>query len=533
MEDEERLLSGAPAPAQDDTRLLMAARAGLLAGMPPAAPACASRAAWLACAVLAAASVGTVIAARDMVQRAVLSPALATQVTLVTMMANGYRQSIRRELDGWPSSAGEQALLFEQNWRCFAALHNLTLYIERTDSGSFPRTDVGLRGAALHHWKAQPGAPAEERLRRPPPYHPFWMKVELLRRYLPHAQWVVWFDADALFLSLPTSPAQLLARVASPSTDLVVLGSRAAGSPADELASAQCACIFAVRNTAGGAWFVERWHALRGRTVLWGDQGAFNQAAIEMALRFAATLAAGPGAPPWHTRAWDGVTSPCLPPHWAWAENDTRTQADCLARTARELRATHGMPGFDERSGWPVAWSTELAGNYNGFRLAGESNAWMFSRAASRARWPAVRAQLERSVLRAGARGELDGDAPMPRLLAHTKSGPMFPLATIYRQSTLPRLVRTCAQAIACANATAFVRNALFAQPPGAAHVTSGAAVCNGRRGDTALSSVRARLAHLWRAVHIAHAWKSAGMTDAVLASPIDVAIEPPRARTT
>lgn len=455
------------------------------------------------------------------VQRALLSPDRATGITLVTMVAHGYRPSVHRDADGWPRSGREQMALYESNWRCYAALHRYQLYVERTDSGSFPRTDVGLRGEALAYWKAQPGAPPEAKLRLPPPYHPYWMKVVLLRRYLPQpaVKWVVWFDADVLFISLPTDLAALLERAASPSADLVVFGKAIGSTPADELRGALCACIFAVRNSPGGAWFVERWYALRHRTVQWGDQGALNQAVIEMNLRYAAALAAGPGAPPWHAQAWDNVTSPCLAAHWSIGEHDTRTPAACLARVAHQLRAERGMPTLDERSAWPVAWSTELAGNYNAFRLPGAGSAWMYNRTLQRQRWPAVRAQLADSLLRHNAPRGAGGAAPLPRLLAHTKTGPRFPLATLYHRSALPALAKTCPAAIGCANASEFVRGAYAVDGAASGAAISsllfgtpgrGAAECRGRRGDAALRSVSARLAHAWRALR-AHYLRSHG----------------------
>ncbi|KAJ1619324.1 hypothetical protein T492DRAFT_1086500 [Pavlovales sp. CCMP2436] len=197
---------------------------------------------------------------------ALQSPTLATAVTIITFSPPGHAaKQMRKDRSGWPRSGEEGVRAYEENWRCYAALHGHSLFIERQDTGAFPSSDTGLRGAELAHAAAQPGAPNMSVLSQPNKYTPHWMRLLLFERFLPHASWVVWIDADALFLSLPNSLSSVLDRAAGPANDLVVFANFASQDPSGEFErSVLCSCVFAVRNTPGGFWFIRRWGAPAG-----------------------------------------------------------------------------------------------------------------------------------------------------------------------------------------------------------------------------------------------------------------------------
>ncbi|KAG8458352.1 hypothetical protein KFE25_011736 [Diacronema lutheri] len=160
---------------------------------------------------------------------------------------------------------------YEVNWRCYAQLHNYTLVIERDDDAARWRFERNGDLGDAEVWKGSDEGHVDLRS-LPAPYSPFWVKVDLLERFLPGADWAVYFDADALFVALPTRFEEVVSQVASPSTDLFVVGSAQLLDSADIVEHTLCAGLFAVRNSPGGWWFVRRWFALRHQDNLWGDQ---------------------------------------------------------------------------------------------------------------------------------------------------------------------------------------------------------------------------------------------------------------------
>jgi hypothetical protein len=356
-----------------------------------------------------------------------------TLITLNPLGKVGWRDRFSQDENGWPSSSDVRRAAYEDNWRCYAWLHGYRLVIERDDQ--------------LARWRFPAPTAANETasadsLQRPAPYSPFWVKVELLERELPRAQWVVYLDSDALFLSLPERIERVLGRVARANTDLVVAANKAGEDAATTLAHTLCACVFAVRSSPGGWWFVRRWFALREHDNLWGDQGAFHHAVLEMHLRHDAARRAGAHAPPWHSPSYDGIVSPCLHAHWS--QCDAALDIGCISRTMRALDA---RPRADELTAWPVAWSTELVTNL-GINLASGS-------------WERRKAQVAKHVTRGGQE--------RPVLVAHSKTGLKYPLLSIYHASKLERLARLCPAQLALLNASSFVRAALLGTADGRA----------------------------------------------------------------
>jgi hypothetical protein len=248
-----------------------------------------------------------------------------------------------------------------------------------------------------------------------------------------------------------------------------------------------CACVFALRRSAGGRWFARRWWALRGRTATWGrtggDQGAFQHAVVEMNMRHAAALAAGAGAGAWHSVGYDAVVSPCLPAHWTLATQPAQ-ELDCLARVLARLERA-GLPRLDERSAWPVAWSTELAGQFQTVRIPGRGAGW--GRNLTRD-WPEVERVVGERVRRHGVAPELARGHP--RLLAHSKTGRQSPLMTLYARGALRSLAQACPAALACAEPGAFVAGALLGagpQPYALPAVPPDASCLRGRAADASV----------------------------------------------
>mmetsp|Transcript_14111 Transcript_14111/g.32902 ORF Transcript_14111/g.32902 Transcript_14111/m.32902 type:complete len:149 (-) Transcript_14111:67-513(-) len=117
---------------------------------------------------------------------------------------------------------------------------------------------------------------------------------------------------------------------------------------------------------------------------------------------------------------------------------------------ARELTKLPGLPFADERTHWPVAWSTELAVNMGNLRRReGQSVV-----------------EQERAVARKVTR---DGKS-RPVLLAHSKTGDKYPLLSMYRSRTIAELAHRCPPGIAHANASEFVQGALLTADPSPAY---------------------------------------------------------------
>jgi hypothetical protein len=348
-----------------------------------------------------------------------------TLITLNPLGEVGWHGKDSQDVRGWPRSADVRRTAYENNWRCYAWLHGYRLVIERDDQAA--------------RWQFPPSASnatvSADPLQQPPLYSPFWVKVELLERELPGAQWVVYLDSDAIFIALPERIEHVLGRVAGPSTDLVVAANYFGEDAATTLAHTLCACVFAVRNSPGGWWFVRRWFALREHDNLWGDQGAFHHAVLEMHLRHDAARRAGEHAPPWHSPSYDGIVSPCLHAHWS--QCNAARDIPCIAGVMRAL-ASH--PTADELTSWPVAWSTELVTNL-GMNLANDP-------------WGYKKAQVAKHVTRGGQE--------RPVLIAHSKTGLQYPLLSMYHVTTLERIARLCPSQITLLNASSFVRETLL-----------------------------------------------------------------------
>mmetsp|Transcript_40451 Transcript_40451/g.99916 ORF Transcript_40451/g.99916 Transcript_40451/m.99916 type:complete len:563 (+) Transcript_40451:96-1784(+) len=433
---------------------------------------------------------------------ALQSPTLATAVTIITFSPPGHAaKQMRKDRSGWPRSGEEGVRAYEENWRCYAALHGHSLFIERQDTGAFPSSDTGLRGAELAHAAAQPGAPNMSVLSQPNKYTPHWMRLLLFERFLPHASWVVWIDADALFLSLPNSLSSVLDRAAGPANDLVVFANFASQDPSGEFErSVLCSCVFAVRNTPGGFWFIRRWWALRGKAPPANDQSAFHHVVLEMHLRYAASLSAGPSAPPWHVRIYDSTISPCLHAHWALTE--AKPDLRCITFAFKRLSSHGGLPALDQRTAWPVAWSTELAGQFLTTNVAGVGASWV--RNLTRW-WPLVEKTIGNNIFREGAPAGSE-----PRLIAHSKTGFTSPFMTMYHRSLLPTLVRECPAFLGCLDASQFLKGAFLGRTPQAWRppILNTTAQCNGRRGGARLRGVWCRLAAACRVLtHVGVEW--------------------------
>lgn len=330
----------------------------------------------------------------------------------------------RQDEHGWPNNASERRQTYESNWECYARLHSYRLVIERNDS--------------LALWRFPEDGAQQELGKQPPRYSPFWVKYELLERHLPTTKWALWFDSDVVFVSLPDRLEPLLSRLASPTTDLIVLGSQGA-DVADLLRSTLCACIFAVRNSAGGWWFALRWFALRKFDNLWGDQGAFAHAVLEMHMRYNASIDPNGDGLPWYTPSYASIKSPCLHSHWSLSS--AAVDLPCIGEA---MRALAGRPAVDTRTDWPVAWSSELAASMNGNQDEG--------------RWPEKRERVTQRVMR----NKRTGPADRPVLMAHTKTGFRHPLMTMYHKGAISRLAELCPAQITAVNSTVFVQGALL-----------------------------------------------------------------------
>lgn len=200
-------------------------------------------------------------------------------LALVTLNPFRATASMSNDSTGWPGTIEEGRLAYELNWRCYAKLHGYTLYIERDDQSArhlFPPSEKGLTGALLARWAARASTRHPELLPLPPPYSPFWCKVVLVERFLPTSPWVLYYDSDAIFVSLPSRLEDVLSRVASDATDLVVITNTFQIKMA--VKTRLCACIFAVRSTPGGWWFLKRWLQLSRIDASFGDMGSFSQA---------------------------------------------------------------------------------------------------------------------------------------------------------------------------------------------------------------------------------------------------------------
>lgn len=474
----------------------------------------ARHAALRACALaLVAAGAGLALAnrfaLRPWLERIELEPVISTRIAIVTVAVGDYASfSFRPDRDRWPPNGAAGARAYDDNWRCYAALHGVSLFVEREDRwGAFPSSDRGLVGPALDAAAKLPGA-SLERLALPPPYSALWAKVRAVQRYLPYADWVVWMDADALFAALPTPLAELLERARHPAVDLVdlvVFGNDVNGLASSEAANTLCSCVWAVRNSPGGWWFMRRWHALRTRTQLWADQGAFQHAVLEMHLRYASWRAAGgaraaaggaraPGAPPWHAREYDAVTSPCLRAHWSLA--DAAVDLQCLADAFRRLERAAPGPGalrpLDFPAEWPVAWSTELGAQFQTVRVAGVGTDWQrgFNRY-----WPQLKGTMGNRLVRNGSLAP--GAAAHPRLVAHSKTGRAYPFMTLYHRGAGVRLAAECPVELACVDARAFIDGAFLADDAHAYRlpaVPAGSSCLRGRAPGTRLNSALERL---------------------------------------
>jgi len=249
----------------------------------------------------------------------------AARIVMITFFPPSYTSHFRRGDDGWPSDK-EGTSLYVDNWNCYASLHGYQLVTERVDWGSFPANDTGLSGFALEAVFAardseHKNAAGLAELKKPKPWSPKWMKVPLLRRHLPLADWALWFDGDALFISLPSSLNDVIRGLFDTDVVIFATGMQRVG----EVLAQGCNCIFLVRNSPGGWWFINRWWALRARSQQWVDQGAWQQAIAEMLLRQrAAAFDAGDTEWPFgtsrrvHKDAWllkKKPTPHLIPPH--------------------------------------------------------------------------------------------------------------------------------------------------------------------------------------------------------------------------
>jgi len=405
---------------------------------------------WAACVIIACllwyashAALFRLRPSERMPQSAGQPPAVGAKIVLLTLDPRGaigwigdssWRRESPRDLVGWPGRLRDMHRQYEVNWRCYAQLHNYTLVIERDDDAARWRFERNGDLGDAEVWKGSDEGHVDLRS-LPAPYSPFWVKVDLLERFLPGADWAVYFDADALFVALPTRFEEVVSQVASPSTDLFVVGSAQLLDSADIVEHTLCAGLFAVRNSPGGWWFVRRWFALRHQDNLWGDQGAFHHAVLEMHLRHNATRSSGAKAPPWYAKAYDSVASPCLRAHWSLS----RQPADirCVGNAMRSLR---DRPFVDMRTEWPVAWSSQFGLDLNGMFMRGP--------------WSQMISDLHGNFTRRRS----------PPLLAHTKTGRKFPLSALYYRNAIHGLAMSCPPAIARADPADFVRGAVFGE---------------------------------------------------------------------
>jgi len=200
-------------------------------------------------------------------------PVRSGRITLITLNPLRPTASMANDSTGWPGTIEEGRRVYEANWRCYAKLHGYRLHIERNDQSArhlFPPSAVGLTGDELARWsEAGRRVSKPELLRLPPPYSPYWVKPVLVERYLPTSPWVLYFDSDAIFLALPSRLEDVLQRVTTSATDVVVITNTLEIKMT--VKARMCACIFAVRSSPGGWWFVRRWAALRTRDNLFGD----------------------------------------------------------------------------------------------------------------------------------------------------------------------------------------------------------------------------------------------------------------------
>lgn len=395
------------------------------------------------------------------------APSPTGPIALVTLNPFRTSASMNNDTEGWPGTIEEGRRVYELNWRCYAQLHGYVLYIERDDQAArhlFPPSEQGLTGAALELWSTRTSRP--ERLRLPAPYSPFWVKTVLVERHLPAHPWVLYFDSDVIFLALPSRLEDVLGRVTTAATDLVVITNTQSIGLA--VKSRLCACIFAVRSSPGGWWFVRRWFQLRKQDSTFGDMGAFSHTVVEMHLRHAAALRAranaGPGrsaAAPWHAPQYDTVTSRCLHPHWALTERMGDYQ--CMERAMRSLMAglpPSERPRVDTPTSWPVAFSTELAANVQQRQmgLIGFGGGLFVPRKSN---YPQRLERVQKLILR----WESPGYAPshtLPALMAHHKTGKHFILLSLYHKTAIARIARACSRRIRCIHPITFVNRSLL-----------------------------------------------------------------------
>jgi hypothetical protein len=376
---------------------------------------------------------------------------LPASVVLITFFPPEYTSHFKPRTPGdWPT-VREGVALYLDSWHCYVSLHNYALVTERIEFDGFPTSDVGLRGPALDiALSALPFNASAQRaaLRQGQPWHPNWIKAPLLRRHLPLHSWVVWFDADSVIVSLPTrvetalgdacDGGEVAAFGADGCADVVAFG-RKPNAHVGVLIAETAAAVFAVRNSAGGAWFLQRWWELRARCAQWHDQGAFMNALLEMVLRQRAAALDG-DASGWLGAAYDSVESPCLDAHWSIGVDDTVRLEACLARA---LPAGAGVEVHDRKTGrlravraGPLAFSFILAAN-----LANVGSA----------RWDTHKARA-----RLAQAGE-------PPVFMHTKLGMHNPFADVYREGAIGELARACHPNLRCVDAATFAQHAFAA----------------------------------------------------------------------
>lgn len=180
----------------------------------------------------------------------------------------------------------------------------------------------------------------------------------------------------------------------------------------------------------------------------------------------AAAAAHGAPPPPWHSAHFDSVVSPCLHVHWSLADsqNDYHCMAVQMMQVLTEFGGTadpDGPPRVDEPTGWPVAWSTELAANVQRRQmgLVGYGGATFVP---SKRNYPARLAVVRDLVLRRRAREQWPARAVQPALLAHHKTGKHYILTSLYHRTAIDKLARACPRRIACVEPLSFVNGSLF-----------------------------------------------------------------------
>ncbi|KAJ1628206.1 hypothetical protein T492DRAFT_1019527 [Pavlovales sp. CCMP2436] len=376
----------------------------------------------------------------------------APRIVMITFFPPSYTSHFRRtRRTAWPSDE-EGTSIFVDNWNCYSSLHGYQLVTERVDWGSFPN-GTGLSGAALDgaynmrdsEHKNEAGLAA---LKKPKPWSPNWMKVPLLRRHLPLADWALWFDGDALFISLPSSLEDVIKGL--PDTDVIIFATGTPTARIGEEISRGCNCLFLVRNSPGGWWFINRWWALRARSQQWVDQGAWQSAIVEILLRQRAAKidkddTKWPASLRVHKDAWldskfDHIESPCIVPHFALTEIDPLN--NCIPR---EL-GTH----------FKVQLRADTAYGAVGFSfLLGDSLANKGTRLTPQQAHKHVR------------------DRNSPPILMHTKLGKHNAFSEVYRRSAMGELVRRCRPSLRCVDPKTFALHALASElAPAAGNVT-------------------------------------------------------------